>query len=222
VVNEIDFTFERRDKEMFSKFLSIDTEKQTKILNAAIKQFAQKGYKNASTNEIVKEAEISKGLLFHYFKNKKELYLFVYDYCIEVLINDFYNKINLSESDIIVRLRQFALVKLKMLERYPDIIRFVEVAYMEDSVDVKNEVEERKNRLINNNLGKAFEGIDVSKFKEGMDVEKAINIIVWTFEGISGTEIKKAKLTSSGEIDYKKIFDEADVYIDMFKKWFYK
>jgi AcrR family transcriptional regulator len=207
---------------MFSKFLSIDTEKQTKILNAAIKQFAQKGYKNASTNEIVKEAEISKGLLFHYFKNKKELYLFVYDYCIEVLINDFYNKINLSESDIIVRLRQFALVKLKMLERYPDIIRFVEVAYMEDSVDVKNEVEERKNRLINNNLGKAFEGIDVSKFKEGMDVEKAINIIVWTFEGISDTEIKKAKLTSSGEIDYKKIFDEADVYIDMFKKWFYK
>lgn len=207
---------------MISKFLSLETEKQTRILNAALKEFAQKGYKNASTNEIVKLAEISKGLLFHYFRNKKELYLFLFDYCIEVLVDDFYNKINLSESDIIARLRQFSMVKVKMLERYPDIIRFVEVAHMEDSIEVKNEIEVRINKLSDNNLKKAFEGIDVSKFKVGIDVEKAINIIIWIFEGISNTEIKKAKLTPLGKIDYDRIIVEADVYIEMFKEWFYK
>ena len=207
---------------MISKFLSLDTEKQNRILNAALKEFAQKGYRNASTNEIVKSAEISKGLLFHYFKNKKVLYLFLFDYCIEVLVGDFYTKIDLSESDIIARLRQFSMVKLKMLERYPDIIRFVEVANMEDSIEVKNEIEVRTNKLTDNNIKKAFEGIDVSKFKAGIDVEKAINIIIWTFEGISNTEIKKAKLTPLGKIDYDRIIDEADVYIEMFKEWFYK
>lgn len=207
---------------MISKFLGLETEKQTRILNAALKEFAQKGYKDASTNEIVKTAGISKGLLFHYFKNKKELFLFLYDYCIEVLVKDFYNKVDLSETDIIARLRQFTIVKLKMLDRYPDIIRFIEVAYMEDSIEVKNEVEERNNKLVDNNLKKAFEGIDISKFKEGIDVEKAINIIIWTFEGMGNAEIKKAKLTPEGEIDYKRIINDADVYIEMFKKWFYK
>lgn len=207
---------------MISKFLSLETEKQTRILNAALKEFAHKGYKNASTNEIVKRAEISKGLLFHYFKNKKELFLFLFDYCIEVLINDFYNKVDLSESDIIARLRQFSLVKIKMLERYPDIIRFVEVAYMEDSMDVRNEIEERMGSLTDDHMKKAFEGIDISKFKEGMDVEKAINIIIWTFEGISNSEIKKAKLTTLGVIDYERIISDAEGYIQMFKEWFYK
>ena len=60
--------------------MSLSEEKQQRILNAALKEFAQKGYKNASTNQIVKEADISKGLLFHYFKNKKQLFLFLYDY----------------------------------------------------------------------------------------------------------------------------------------------
>lgn len=207
---------------MLSNFLSLPDEKQTRILNAALKEFAQKGYKNASTNEIVKGAEISKGLLFHYFKNKKELYLFLFDYCIEILINDFFKKTDLSESDIIVKLRQFSLVKLKMLKRYPDIIRFVETAYMEDAIDVKNEIEERYNKLSDNNIRKVFEGIDASKFKEAIDVEKAINIIIWTFEGMSNAEIKKAKLTNSGEIDYERIIIDADAYIEMFKKWFYK
>ncbi len=62
---------------MFDKFLTLDQEKQERILNAASKEFAQKGFVNASTNEMVKEAGISKGLLFHYFKNKKQLYLFL-------------------------------------------------------------------------------------------------------------------------------------------------
>jgi len=49
---------------MFSKFLNIQQEKQEHILDAAMKEFAQKGFENASTNEIVKEAGISKGLFY--------------------------------------------------------------------------------------------------------------------------------------------------------------
>lgn len=207
---------------MISKFLNLEAEKQTKILNAALKEFAQKGYKNASTNEIVREAGISKGLLFHYFKNKKELFLFLYDYCLDTLIKDFYNKVDLGEKDIIARLKQFSMVKLKMLEKYPDIMRFIETAYMEDFIEVKNEIENRNIKLADYNLARAFEGIDVSKFKEGVDVEKAINIIVWIFEGIGNAEIKRAKLDPSSKIDYLKIFKDGDTYIEMFKKWFYK
>jgi len=44
------------------KFLALEPEKQSRIINAAIKEFVHKGYNKASTNEMVKDADISKGL----------------------------------------------------------------------------------------------------------------------------------------------------------------
>ena len=50
---------------MDDKFFDLKKEKQDRILNGALKIFALNGYKNGSTDVIVKEAGISKGLLFH-------------------------------------------------------------------------------------------------------------------------------------------------------------
>lgn len=46
-----------------------------KILKAAILEFGTKTYENASLNSICSDHNISKGLIYHYFKNKDELYL---------------------------------------------------------------------------------------------------------------------------------------------------
>ena len=65
---------------MNDKFYALSVEKQSQILNAAYKVFATNQYKKAPTSEIVAEAGISKSLLFHYFHNKRELYLFLWNY----------------------------------------------------------------------------------------------------------------------------------------------
>lgn len=207
---------------MFSKFLNLDMEKQYRILNAAMKEFAQKGFEKASTNEIVKEADISKGLLFHYFKDKKNLFLFLYDHCIDVSTNEFYKKINLDEKDFFIRLNQMCIIKFELLNKYPEMFRFIETAYMETSKSVKKELDERKEKLIKINSIKVFEGFDLSKFKEDIDVKKAINVMIWTFQGLGDEALKKAKLLSLDKPDYSEVFAEADIYIDMFKNCFYK
>src|SRR5574342_213283 len=125
----------RRAATMFSKFHNLDKEKQDRIINAAIKEFAEKGYDRASTNEIVKEAGISKGLLFHYFQNKKQLFLFVFDYCYELVVDEFYKKINLQETDFFKRMRQAIIVKMEMLSTYPDIFKFIQEVFMEESAE---------------------------------------------------------------------------------------
>ena len=63
---------------MNDKFFDLKKEKQDRMINGALKVFALNGYQKASTDDIVKEAEISKGLLFHYFGSKAGLYIFVY------------------------------------------------------------------------------------------------------------------------------------------------
>lgn len=51
---------------MNEKFFDLKKEKQDRMINAALKVFAENGFRRASTDEMVKEAGISKGLLFHY------------------------------------------------------------------------------------------------------------------------------------------------------------
>lgn len=58
---------------MNDKFWDLKKAKQDKMINGALKIFARNGFRHASTDEIVAEASISKGLLFHYFYSKAGL-----------------------------------------------------------------------------------------------------------------------------------------------------
>jgi AcrR family transcriptional regulator len=44
------------------------------LLSHARKLFAQKGYADSSTDEVVRRAKVTKGALYHHFTNKLELY----------------------------------------------------------------------------------------------------------------------------------------------------
>jgi len=199
----------------------LDPAKRDRILNAAMHEFARSGFDRASTNEIVKEAEISKGLLFHYFANKKGLYLFVYDHCIEVSLKRFYDELDLSETDFFARLQQAAQLKLRIQRQYPSMFRFFEAAYAESSPEVRPELETRLKELSDSGFATIFAGVDLTKFKEGTDISKTIKLILWTFEGFVKEEIDKAR-KQGVPLDYDCIMAEADGYIRLFKQVFYR
>jgi AcrR family transcriptional regulator len=207
---------------MFSKFLNLGPEKKERILNAAMKEFAKKGYKNASTNEIVKEAKISKGLLFHYFNSKKDLFLFLYDYAVDVFVNEFYKKIDLNERDILKRFRQIALVKIELKKKYPEIHNFIKIAGDEDSVEVRRYIERRKVEISASSYDKLLADIDFSRFKEGIDVKRAIDVIIWTMEGFAARKREILKSLSASQADYDLLLAEMDAYIRLLGDCFYK
>jgi len=207
---------------MFIKFWNLDREKQDRIVNAAMKEFSQKGYNLASTNQIVKEAGISKGLLFHYFQNKKQLYLFLFDYGYDRIVEEFYQKIDLSEKDFFKRTREAVMIKMELLTTYPDIFKFMEEALLEDSAEIKAELEKKKKEFIEINMEKFFEGVDYSKFREDVDLKIVLKIITFTLEKLSEEALFKAKLSPTHEFDYEKIRIEAEDYFDVLMKGFYK
>jgi AcrR family transcriptional regulator len=49
------------------------TEKQEKIMQAALELFAQEGYNATSTSRVAKHAGVSEGLIFRHFENKEGL-----------------------------------------------------------------------------------------------------------------------------------------------------
>ena len=70
---------------MNERFFSLPAERQGAIVNAAYAVFAADSYRHASTDDIAARAGISKGLLFHYFESKRELYRYLYRHSAEIL-----------------------------------------------------------------------------------------------------------------------------------------
>lgn len=207
---------------MFAKFLNLNLEKQDRILNAALKEFAQKGYQNASTNEIVKEAEISKGLLFHYFKNKKELYLFLHDHFLDIFMEEIHSKVDWSQRDIFDRYRNIARLKFEVYQKYPESFNFIKAFYAEDSSEVRADLERRKKEIIDKGYADLFGDIDTTKFKEGIDVEKALNVIVWTMEGFSNKYQNNLAAIQLELINIEELITEMDTYSETLRQGFYK
>ena len=80
--------------------------RRQQILNAAKKIFSQKGFSNATMEEIAGEAELSPGTLYLYFKNKEELYASLSLMILEFL-SDNVDRINSDENlDPLDRLNQ--------------------------------------------------------------------------------------------------------------------
>lgn len=207
---------------MLSKFFNLEQEKQERILNAATKEFAEKNYANASTNEIVKQAGISKGLLFHYFKNKKELYLFLYDYYLELMVNDLFANIDLDEPDIFTKYRSITLIKFELMKKHPEMFNFIRLAFEEDSPDIKIELENRNKDILTSSYSKLASSIDVSKFKEGIDIQKAMNIIFWSLEAFGYQKQEQTKDIPLDQLNLEDLLEEMDGYIEMLKLAFYK
>lgn len=55
-------------------------ERKKKILAAALNEFSEKGYSATSVDDIINNANISKGLIYTYFKSKEEIFLQLAEY----------------------------------------------------------------------------------------------------------------------------------------------
>ena len=104
---------------------NIDGIKKEKIINAAIKEFSMYPFDKASTNNIIKNAGISKGLLFYYFDSKKELYEKLVSFVINKIYNEVSSRINWEENDILERLKQLVLIKMEISKKYPNMFDFI-------------------------------------------------------------------------------------------------
>src|SRR5690606_28649610 len=110
---------------MNEQFLKLPSEKQQRILHAALAEFARQGYEKASTNRIVKEAGIGKGMLFYYFKSKRDLYDYLTEYSLDFMVEKYFHRVDTSETDFIERFKQASKVKLEAQMENKNVFDFL-------------------------------------------------------------------------------------------------
>jgi len=200
-------------------FKNMSDEKRDKIINSALEEFSKNSFEKASTNNIVKKAGISKGLLFHYFSNKKELYEKLEEFTLKTVTEKVKNEVDWQGTDIFDRLKQITLIKLKIINQYPFIYDFALMLLEKKSIEaLKKQTKEMSPDLIS----KVYTyNIDFSLFKEGIDKERAMKIIEWTLEKM-GEEIIRKRISEDKKIDFTHMVDEAEKYTEILRKAFYK
>ncbi|WP_317855564.1 TetR/AcrR family transcriptional regulator [Chakrabartyella piscis] len=78
------------------KIKDLHHETAIKIIECSIELFNEHGYEGTSISDISKKTEMSRGILYHYFKNKDSLYL----YCVKKCIDDFRLYIKENTNDL--------------------------------------------------------------------------------------------------------------------------
>ncbi|MCB8815532.1 TetR/AcrR family transcriptional regulator [Desulfosporosinus shakirovi] len=207
---------------MYDNFENLNEEKKKKILDVCIHEFADKGYDKASTNSIIKEAGISKGILFHYFNNKKSLFFYMLDHCMQVMMGEF-TKYPLTETkDIFQRFSELGVIKFKIAQKYPYIVKLFMEALASPPDDIRSEIEQKYIQASKEYMPTFFEDIDYSKFRNGVVPSKAIQIII-LFLGALGEKYLKDYKGKEHEMfqDYDKIMAEYMEYMEILKYGMY-
>ena len=154
---------------MNDKFFQLPFEKQRRIINAAYKVFSQNSYKKAPMSEIADEGGISKALLFHYFTNKCELYMFLWNNSIEQ-IQKASSEYHVTEAtEFFEMLYRSLLAKCSVIRFYPYLYQFAVNAYYEQEPQIKRNIQENYYLVSKNSENILWNTINVSELRQDID-----------------------------------------------------
>ena len=193
-------------------FQNLPIERQNQIINAGFRIFAGTPYKKASAAEIAAEAGISKALLFYHFKNKKELYFYLWQKAIELTSQEVRNQEVWETNDYFEMLRRSMIGKCKVLEKHPYAMEFSMRAYYEEDPEIREEILKRFGQVSEESEQKIREAVDLSRIRKDIPFHMIYQEMIWASDGYMRQMLLK------GNMDTKQIECDFNEMIAIWKK----
>lgn len=206
---------------MTDRLANLPEEKKAKIITASLQEFSAKGYRQASTNTITQGAGISKGLLFHYFGSKKKLFLWLVDYCLESGQRWFREKQLTLSADMVERILEIGILKLEYFYQHQLISLFLATAFMNPPEELRDEIGKHIEIRTTEALKLLYGDTDMSLFRDDIDKNKAMEMLMMTMEGLRQKYSKLYKGQWDANAAEKSLKDFRD-YMEIFKHGAYK
>jgi len=213
---------------MYIKFNNLSEEKRETIIKSAIEEFSQNGFYKASTDKIAYSANIAKGSLFHYFKNKKNLYLYIVKYCMD-FIGDKVKKEanNIKVNDFYERMKLIAIFKQNIFVTYEFHTKIILDSFSNRDEEIKEDMQILTNEYYADGIqfmeDYILKYMDAEYLRDGITTQNALFMTTTMFEALGNKymNIYKSALSQNDKA-IKEVFDEFDRYIDIMKYGLYK
>ncbi|MGN0486589.1 MAG: TetR/AcrR family transcriptional regulator [Acutalibacteraceae bacterium] len=196
---------------MNEKFFSLPEEKQLAIINAGYRVFSQNTYKKSPMSEIAAAAGISKSLLFHYFRNKAELYLFLLKNAAETTHQYLHEFRCYEEDDIFEMMHRGLKAKVCIMKKYPDLTAFTLKSYYETDPEVRSNIQDMIGRTVSMEANRQYMKIRPEQFVEGLDIQMMYTDMYLASEGYLWEKMQK------GQLDVEEMEKEFIKMIDFWK-----
>jgi TetR/AcrR family transcriptional regulator len=106
----------------FSTFRHLPPDKQERVLDAALSEFADQGYQAASLNRVVAAAGIAKGSLYQYFPNKEGIFNYIFQHALNLVRRTLTSvKEETLEENFFVRLEKSLLAGVRFSREHPKV-----------------------------------------------------------------------------------------------------
>ncbi|MFQ5772305.1 MAG: TetR/AcrR family transcriptional regulator [bacterium] len=113
-----------------------DDNKRTRILKAAVKAFAKKGFYNAKVSDIAKNAKVADGTIYLYFKNKDDILISIFEEELGTFLLLAKNEIDL-ETDILDKLKTFIHAHLNFVKKNPKLAQVFQLELRQSNKFIK-------------------------------------------------------------------------------------
>ncbi|WP_461201205.1 TetR/AcrR family transcriptional regulator [Anoxybacillus sp. TBDG-1] len=216
---------------MYEAFERQPEEKKKHIIRITIEEFVEHGYDRASTDLIVSRAGISKGLLFHYFKSKKNLYLYVVHYAKELLTEKTMKAISeLQCEDFFERMKQILLVKQQVFMQHPNEAQLMIEVVTNPPKAVKKEIEQLLAKH-EETYGKDFllqhvflkQLLQKEQLRENICVDTVVRMMMFIVDQLSNKYLQLYKSNSFDLIQQgDMLINELEDYMNIIKYGVYR
>lgn len=179
---------------------------QERIIEAALIEFSQKGYKAFGINELCKNHKISKGILYHNFSGKTEIYLA----CVRESFQKAVSIIR-GESGDIPSLVEYVERRHRFSKDFPHHSHVFFEAWMTAPAEIAEEVEKEKAVFEDLNRQVSEKLLAESTLKDHISQEQALDYLTFIqqlfrsyYLAVSGSE-EAGSLASQYENDLQKV-----------------
>ena len=115
-----------------------------KIMDSALYEFSSRGYGGSSINTICAAKNISKGIVYHYFEAKDDLYLACVEECFQQLTDFIRNHISEETASIENQLEKYFSLRTLFFKEHPVYQRIFCEAVITPPAHLKLEIQKQK------------------------------------------------------------------------------
>ncbi len=123
-------------------------QKYHRIIQAATKIFAKKGFHQAKVADIAKEAEVADGTIYLYFRNKDHILISLFEEQMKVVLDNMRSELS-KEQNAVKKIEKFALIHLKLIEQNKNMAEIIQVELRQSSKFMKEYKNERFVQYLN-------------------------------------------------------------------------
>lgn len=160
-------------------FFNLQKEKQARIVNAAVNEFALRRYQEAKLSNIIKEAKIPRGSFYQYFEDKMDVYKYVFktiaDRKMEYMTDDLRNPLDLAFFDLF---RELYNVGLQFAIDNPKYVKISSLLMTQKDLVYKEIFGDNINIAVDFYKGMIIRDQEMGRMDKNIDPDTLANLII--------------------------------------------